>query len=292
MQSRRQFLGASTVVASLALAGCTESSGSVSSRRYAELTAGAAEQPLSIRGYRFQPLRDVAFEDFDTLDTVLGIDATNIEDIVAVDLSPETASEDRYWILQGSFEGETVASGFDGPLQRGHYGNFETFETESADSSALYGVNDGTVVVATDPNDYEQAIDGVRGEIPSLVEDYREFEKLARTLGDLDWVTVSIGETGENLPGNPVADGRGAEVRSGKSGYRVAAVYETEAVAREYETAFKREATRTRETIWDHKTAVDGRAIVLTASVPTAALGVSSTDQATGRQNILNRKEV
>ena len=220
------------------------------------------------------------------------IDATNIEDIVAVDLSPETASEDRYWILQGSFEGETVASGFDGPQQRGHYGNFETFETESADSSALYGVNDGTVVVATDPNDYEQAIDGVRGEIPSLVEDYREFEKLARTLGDLDWVTVSIGETGENLPGNPVADGRGAEVRSGKSGYRVAAVYETEAVAREYETAFKREATRTRETIWDHKTAVDGRAIVLTASVPTAALGVSSTNQATGRQNILNRKEV
>jgi hypothetical protein len=286
MQSRRQFLA--TTVAVLGLAGCTGDTGAERAERYTDLAAGTPERPTFVDGYRFQLLRETGFEDFRTVDEILGIDPGTLEDMVGVTFGAGDQSEDQYWILQGSFEREAVESALDVSRQTGQYGGFDTFESESS----VYGVADGTVVVATDRTRYEQAVDQLRGEIQSLVETDSEFETLARTLGAVDWVTVSVAETPPEFPGDPLITGRGAVVRPGKSEYRVVAVYPSTSAAREQERAFRTEAARDQETIWDHETAVDGRTVTLTAFVPTGALGRSRPRRSGLRQQILNRIDV
>ena len=284
MDSRRAVLKTGASIGAVAIAGCSDllASGSDSSEAalYADFVTETVDRPVTVEFE--QPSRLASVEEYSSLDPddrYIGVGPDAVESAVFVTLGQHGPQADGYGLLSASLPVETVRAGleeqFQGVTERESMNGFQTLEVATGtEQIAYFGVGDNSIVLGSDRDLYETAVNAANGDTSSLFDSNDALGLLEDSIGK-----PAVGEfelapmrSTLNPTGDAVATGEGIEVAQGESPYTAGIVYETARGASSTEFEIANAIIGNRPGVDDVETTVDDRTVIVTATATTSEL--------------------
>lgn len=283
MQSRRNLLRTAAGLATVTLAGCSRIPGNgdsdTAAGRYQEFVYRTPARPLSIVGQKIGELASIeAYTGIRESGTALGLPATEADYGVEVTTAGIPRTPPTYAVLLGPIDFETVRADLEGEgtlTELDERGGFRTLRLETADETRFFGVDDRTGVMAQSRDHFESVVEAVHGNRALVVEESDTFESLAETVGEPSYVSARIGPEQTYIDGADVPAGSivGIDVGEVTSEYTTAVRYASEQQAAGNESVYREALVEAITELQNVETEIDGRMLLVTATVPTTVVG-------------------
>jgi len=283
MQSRRGILQTTAGLATVALAGCGQIPGGgdsdTTAGRYQNVVYQTPERPLAVVGQKIGALAGIeAYTGIRESETALGVPATDVEYGIRVTTGRFPSIPPTYAVVLGPVDFETVSADLEGDgtlTELDEIGGFRTLRLETADETRFFGVDGQRGVMAQSRDHFEAVVETVNGNRTLVIEESDTFGALAEFVGEPSYVLARIGPEQTHIDGADVPAGSlvGIDVDEGTSEYTMAVRYESEQQAVGNEAPNREALVEGIPELRNVETEIDGRTLLVTATVPTTVVG-------------------